>query len=130
MVRIGVIHPVESYWLKWGSEETTYADREAMEEKFDSLIKWLLYGLQDFDYIAESLLEELPEGEKGFTAGKMRYDVILVPDCLTLRENTCLLYTSRRLAMGQSGPCRSWETSTDSWPVITLKQKPFILRIF
>ncbi len=90
VVRIGVIHPVESYWLKWGSEETTYADREAMEEKFDSLIKWLLYGLQDFDYIAESLLEDLPEGEKGFTAGKMRYDVILVPDCLTLRENTVM----------------------------------------
>lgn len=88
LVRIGVIHPIESYWLMWGSEETTFAQREAMEEKFDSLIKWLLYGTQDFDYISESLLEQMPEGEEGFTVGKMRYDVILVPDCLTLRSNT------------------------------------------
>lgn len=88
LVRIGVIHPIESYWLKWGSEETTHADREAMEEKFDQLIKWLLYGTLDFDYISESLLEQMPEGEKGFTVGKMRYEVILVPDCLTLRTNT------------------------------------------
>lgn len=88
LVRIGVIHPVESYWLKWGSEETTHADRESMEEKFDNLIKWLLYGTLDFDYISESLLEELPEGGPGFRVGEMRYDVILVPDCLTLRSNT------------------------------------------
>ena len=54
----------------WGSEETTFAQREAMEEKFDSLIKWLLYGTQDFDYISESLLEQIPEGEEGFTVGK------------------------------------------------------------
>lgn len=88
LVRIGVIHPVESYWLKWGSEETTHGDREAMEEKFGSLIKWLLYGTLDFDYISESLLEEMPEGGPGFGVGEMSYDVILVPDCLTLRSNT------------------------------------------
>lgn len=88
LVRIGVIHPVESYWLKWGSEETTHGDREAMEEKFSSLIKWLLYGTLDFDYISESLLEEMPEGGPGFCVGEMSYDVILVPDCLTLRSNT------------------------------------------
>ncbi|WP_455619386.1 hypothetical protein [Eisenbergiella sp.] len=90
LVRIGVIHPIESYWLKWGSEETTGAEREAMEEKFDQLIKWLLYGTLDFDYISESLLEQMPEGDKGFAAGKMRYDVILVPDCITLRSNTVI----------------------------------------
>lgn len=87
-VRIGVIHPVESYWLKWGSDETTYADRTAMEEKFDSLIKWLLYGLLDFDYISESLLENMEDEGEGFSVGKMQYEVVLVPDCLTLRSHT------------------------------------------
>jgi hypothetical protein len=116
LVRIGVIHPIESYWLMWGSEETTHAVRETMEKKFDDLIKWLLYETLDFDYISESLLEDLPEDipenvsgcmqenglegipenaaegmmEKipGFCAGQMRYDVIIVPDCITLRANT------------------------------------------
>lgn len=88
IVRVGVIHPIESYWLKWGSEETTGEDREEMETAFHSLIKWLLYGTVDFDYISESLLEEMPDGEQGFTVGKMHYDVIIVPDCLTLRRNT------------------------------------------
>lgn len=89
VVRIGVIHPIESYWLKWGSEETTYADRMEMEEKFNHLIEWLLYGNLDFDYISESLLEETyHQDTDGFGVGRMKYEVVLVPDCLTLRANT------------------------------------------
>lgn len=88
VVRIGVIHPIESYWLKWGSEETTAADRKEMELCFENLTKWLLYGTLDFDFISESLLEKMPEGQKGFTVGQMHYDVIVVPNCLTLRSNT------------------------------------------
>ncbi len=104
IVKIGVIHPVESYWLKWGSEETTGAERSEMDEQFARLTEWLLYGLLDFDFISESLLEEMPEkdetsgaeqdgqsageGKACFQAGAMEYEVILVPNCLTLRENT------------------------------------------
>ncbi len=89
VVRIGVIHPIESYWLKWGSEETTYADRMEMEEKFNHLIEWLLYGNLDFDYISESLLEKTyHQDTDGFGVGRMKYEVVLVPDCLTLRANT------------------------------------------
>lgn len=91
VVRVGVIHPIESYWLKWGSEETTGADREEMEVSFDNLVKWLLYGTIDFDFISESLLEQLeqmPKKGNGFVVGEMCYDVILVPNCLTLRNNT------------------------------------------
>lgn len=89
VVRIGVIHPIESYWLKWGSEETTYRDRMEMEEKFNHLIEWLLYENLDFDYISESLLEKTYRQDAGgFGVGKMNYEVVLVPDCLTLRENT------------------------------------------
>jgi len=87
-VKIGVIHPIESYWLKWGNEETTGAERAEMDEAFSNLTKWLLHGLLDFDFISESLLEELPDEGEGFGVGAMSYEVVLVPNCLTLRQNT------------------------------------------
>ncbi|MFQ9802070.1 MAG: hypothetical protein ACLR23_27780 [Clostridia bacterium] len=65
-VKIGVIHPIESYWLYWGPKEQTAAKRQQMEQQFSQIIEWLLFGLQDFDFIAESLLPsqqpELMEG--------------------------------------------------------------------
>ncbi len=86
--KIGVIHPIESYWLKWGSDETTGEERAEMDEGFAQLTRWLLYGLLDFDFISESLLEGLPDGGSGFKAGEMSYDAVVVPGCLTLRRNT------------------------------------------
>ena len=64
-VKIGVIHPIESYWLKWGNEETTGAVREEMDKAFSDLTSWLLYGLLDFDFISESLLEEQSRNGEG-----------------------------------------------------------------
>jgi hypothetical protein len=90
-VRLGVIHPIESYWLYWGPKDQTSAIREEMDENFDKLIKWLLYGTMDFDFIAESLLPELNKGQENenrLKAGAMNYDAILVPNCLTLRSST------------------------------------------
>lgn len=90
-VRLGVIHPVESYWLFWGPKEQTAAVREEMDENFTDLIDWLLYGTIDFDFIAESLLPELNKGQEEvptLKAGVMNYDVVLVPNCRTLRSST------------------------------------------
>lgn len=90
-VRVGVIHPVESYWLFWGPKEQTAAIREEMDENFTSLIDWLLYGTIDFDFIAESLLPELNKGQEetpALKAGAMHYDAVLVPNCRTLRSTT------------------------------------------
>ncbi len=56
IAKIGVIHPIESYWLYFGTEEMTGGIRREMEDDFNTLIEWLLFGLQDFDFIAESLL--------------------------------------------------------------------------
>ena len=90
-VKIGVIHPIESYWLYWGPKEQTAAKRQQMEQQFSQIIEWLLFGLQDFDFIAESLLPsqqpELMEG-KTFDVGEMAYDVVIVPGCVTLRSTT------------------------------------------
>lgn len=91
-VKIGVIHPVESYWLYWGSEEKTGGIREEMDDNFEKLINWLLYGFLDFDFISESLLpqqntSEMADGD-GFPAGEMKYKAVLVPNCVTLRKTT------------------------------------------
>ena len=88
-VRLGVIHPVESYWLHWGPSEVTALVRDEMDEHFQSLAQWLLYGLIDFDYISESLLPQQCEaGNAPLSVGEMAYDVVLVPDCQTLRATT------------------------------------------
>lgn len=91
-VKIGVIHPIESYWLYWGPEEQTVAIRREMDDNFKNLIEWLLYGCLDFDFISESLLPQQNKVEEitkeGFPVGEMNYDVIVVPNCVTLRSTT------------------------------------------
>lgn len=64
-VRVGVIHPIESYWLYFGPEEQTASIRAEMDENFNNIIEWLLFGLIDFDFIAESLLPSLSEVHEG-----------------------------------------------------------------
>lgn len=54
-VRVAVIHPIESYWLQYGPNETS-ADAIEKEQQFSDLTSWLCHGLIDFDFISESLL--------------------------------------------------------------------------
>ena len=77
-MRVGVIHPIESLWLRWGPEETNRAGCEGMEERFQSVINWLLYGLIDFDLLCESLLPQLYRNTQDgrLHVGEMAYDVI------------------------------------------------------
>lgn len=88
-VRVGVIHPVESYWLHWGPQEQTSSIREQLNENFSNLTNWLLNGCIDFDFISESLLpEQCSIGSAPLQVGQMQYDTILVPSCETLRSTT------------------------------------------
>ncbi len=89
MVRVGVIHPVESYWLHWGPTEQTALARSGMDDNFLSLTEWLLRGNIDFDFICESLLpEQCTEGGAPLKVGRMAYDVVIVPECETIRSTT------------------------------------------
>jgi len=89
--RVGVVHPVESYWLHWGAAENTAAIRDQMDARFQSLTEWLLKGLIDFDFISESLLPGQCaadfEGAR-FPVGEMAYDAVIVPPVETLRATT------------------------------------------
>jgi hypothetical protein len=89
-VRIGVIHPIESYWLCSGPAEQTQEEREERDTNFSNLIQWLLYAFLDFDFISESLLPEQANAPKqgGFAVGEMEYDTILVPGLRTIRSST------------------------------------------
>lgn len=89
-VRVGVIHPIESYWLYWGPREQTAIIREELESNFSNITQWLLFGLIDFDFIAESMLPSLcpNEASSRLKVGEMEYDVVLIPSCHTLRSTT------------------------------------------
>ncbi|MBQ8610108.1 MAG: hypothetical protein IJ412_00230 [Oscillospiraceae bacterium] len=89
VVKVGVIHPVESYWLHWGPAESTALVRDEMDHNFQNLTEWLLFGGVDFDFISESLLPtQCEKGSAPLNVGKMAYDVIVVPGCETLRSST------------------------------------------
>ena len=88
-VRVGVIHPVESYWLHFGPSEQTAGIREQMDRNFQNLTNWLLCGNIDFDFISEALLpQQCSAGGAPLQVGAMAYDTIVVPGCETLRSST------------------------------------------
>lgn len=89
VVKVGVIHPVESYWIYYGPNDKTELFRKQLEEQFSSVTNWLLEGSIDFNYISESLLPDLYEPtESTLKVGKMDYDAVVVPGCITLRSTT------------------------------------------
>ena len=88
-VNVGVIHPLESYWINFGPWENTNIRRQELEDNFDNIINWLLFGGIDFDFISESILPELCEKvENPLSVGKMKYDAIVVPGLETIRKST------------------------------------------
>jgi hypothetical protein len=92
LVNVGVLHPIESFWLCFGPEDQTRAERAVRERHFKELTEWLLYGMVDFDFINESLLSELSPtaaatGPK-FQVGEMAYETVLIPGMRTIRSAT------------------------------------------
>ena len=92
VVRTAVIHPIESYWMERASEAETLPVCREYDEHFKQLAEWLIRGLIDFDYLSESQLPKLcREAGAPLQVGQMRYDVIIVCDCVTLRPHTLSL---------------------------------------
>ncbi len=103
VVRVAVVHPVESFWLLFGPQNQTAVARDQAEGDFQNLFEWLLYGLIDFDLLAESLLpgQNVHVEGKSLVVGEMRYDAVLVPPCLTLRSTTLEILEQFRSAGGE-----------------------------
>ncbi len=88
-VHVGVIHPVESYWLYWGPKEQTELIRSQMDSNFQFLTDWLVKAAIDFDFISESLLPiQCEKGGAPLKVGQMAYDVIILPGLKTIRSST------------------------------------------
>ncbi|EJT97768.1 hypothetical protein DACRYDRAFT_111286 [Dacryopinax primogenitus] len=90
--RVAVIHPIESYWLRYGPYDQSGEELAARDAAFVDLTNWLLLGHIDFDFISESLFPEQTSlgditGEY-LQVSKCRYEVVIVPDLLTIRSTT------------------------------------------
>jgi len=89
VVKVGVIHPIESYWLIYADNLTSMGLKEDLDDSFAALTEWLLFTQNDFDFICESTLPEIyKDSEKGFTVGEMTYDAVIVPPMKTIRSTT------------------------------------------
>lgn len=88
VVKVAIVHPIESAWICEGVREHS-ARAAALNKEFASVTEWLLRGQIDFDYISESLLpEQYKESETGFCVGEMNYAAVLVPPLVTIRSTT------------------------------------------
>jgi len=118
LVRVGVIHPIESFWLRFGPEEHTASLRKQMEENYQNLTRWLLEECLDFDFICEALLPDLCENAGApLKVGCMEYDAVVVPACETLRSSTLERLEAFQRAGGKLiflGAAPKYENACDS----------------
>ena len=95
IVKVGVIHPVESFWINYGPDDLTGDKRAMLEERFFGVVDMLLESSIDFDFISESLLPSLCKGaDKTLKVGEMEYEAAIVPGCETLRSTTVDILSS------------------------------------
>ena len=90
VVKIAVLHPVESQWLAFGPAKQSADAGRILEDGFQAVTKALLFDALDFDYLSEGLLKERPpriEGKR-LRVGEMQYGAVVVPPMLTLRSET------------------------------------------
>ena len=89
LINVGVIHPVESYWLHFGPNDLTASKKVQLEENFSDITRWLLEGTIDFNYICESTLPtQYKSSQDGLCVGEMTYDAVIIPACETMRATT------------------------------------------
>ena len=85
VVKIAVINPVESAFLLFGCNEQLSIKRQQLDSNYKQLSDWLLNEHFDYDFISEALLpSQLNNGK----IGEMDYEVIIVPNVITLRSTT------------------------------------------
>lgn len=101
VVRVAVIHPIESYWLGWGPAEQNQSEWEQRKQQIEQLTEWLVKGLIDFDFVSEGLLAGMsPTVSKNgrWVVGQMEYDAVILPNLRTIRSTTLspLLRFARR----------------------------------
>ncbi|MBO7148331.1 MAG: hypothetical protein J6V93_00595 [Clostridia bacterium] len=88
-VKLGVIFPIEGYWLNFGPHDLTGDKRRRMEEDYNRMLDGLLFNLIDFDLISESLLpEQTGRISNELEVGEMKYTTVLLPALEAVRTST------------------------------------------
>jgi hypothetical protein len=88
-VKIGVIYPIDTFKMIYGSMAESKSIIDEIDGNYKQTTEWLLKNGYDFDFISESLLPDLcQKGANPLSVGKMDYEAILVSDCMTLRPHT------------------------------------------
>ena len=88
-VSVAVVHPIESYFCRFGPKDTSQSALIEKEIVFRDLTAWLLRGQVDFDFLCEANLPPIATVKDGkLTVGQMTYDTVLVPACETIRRTT------------------------------------------
>ncbi|RDL30998.1 Uncharacterized protein BP5553_09787 [Venustampulla echinocandica] len=103
VTKVGVIHPIESYWLAFGPNGSG-DELQSRDRAFGDLSNWLLHGLIDFDFISESLLPGQISGKitgNQLRVGKCEYEVVIVPNLRTIRSTTLKILREFSRAGGQ-----------------------------
>ena len=90
IVHVGVLHPVESFWLLNCAADQSEDIKKQLEDDFQNISEWLLTGGIDFDYVAESSLadESGADSDGKLHCGTMNYEVMLIPSAINLRAVT------------------------------------------
>jgi hypothetical protein len=89
LISTAVIHPIESFWLRYGPSSQTGPEQERLDRHFADVTQWLLFGAIDFHYISEALLpSQCGRAANPLKVGAMAYDTVIVPACETLRSTT------------------------------------------
>jgi hypothetical protein len=97
LVRVAMIHPIESYWLKFGCIEQAGPELAEREKNFADVTNWMAYAGIDFDFLCESILpRQNAAAGKQLIVGEAAYDAVIVPSMRTIRATTLDLLTRFR----------------------------------
>lgn len=89
-VKVAIIHPIESFWLNFGPNDTSAQKTTALDGAFHNVTEWLIENGVDFDFISESTLPQKLKSTKNNTlkVGEMEYSAVIVLPVDTLRSTT------------------------------------------
>lgn len=100
--RVAVVHPIESFWPLHGPTDRNGTARIDAERRYQEIMRWLLHGLIDHDFLCEALLPgQAKVCGKRLQVGKMAYDAVVLPNLSTIRATTLRLLQEFAAAGGR-----------------------------
>ncbi len=89
-VKVAILHPIRNLWLTLGTYDNTHQKVEEICKEFRKLTERLVKNHIDFDFVSESNFEKqnVHFNNGKFVVDKAEYDVLIIPEMLTLKSTT------------------------------------------